>query len=85
MIDLQISDLKGEESLWILDGWTEKFNLPLSDNTPDFKPSPEEAEKVKINGKDLLADVKSITIVFSGNRLGPFDLGKSLSPIFLGG
>lgn len=56
MIDLQISDLKGEESLWIADDWTEKFNLPLPDDTLDFKHSPEEANKVKINDKDILAD-----------------------------
>ncbi|WP_270370145.1 DinB family protein [Aerococcus urinaeequi] len=56
MIDLQISELKGEESLWIADCWTEKFNLPLPDDTLDFKHSPEHAEKVKISDKDLLVD-----------------------------
>lgn len=45
MIDLEISDLKGEESLWISDGLTKKFNLPLPDDTLDFKHSFEKAEK----------------------------------------
>ncbi|AMB97011.1 hypothetical protein, partial [Aerococcus urinaeequi] len=45
MIDLEISDLNGEESLWISDGLTKKFNLPLPDDTLDFNHSFEKAEK----------------------------------------
>lgn len=73
MIDLQISDLKGEESLWIPDGWTEKFNLPLSDGTLDFKHTPEEAEKVKINDKDLLVDYLDAAIKLAKDYLSHLD------------
>ncbi|KAF3299898.1 hypothetical protein [Aerococcus urinaeequi] len=73
MIDLQLSDLKGEESLWIADGWTEKFNLPLPDNTLNFKHSPEEAVKVMINDKDLLVDYLDVAIKLAKDYLSHLD------------
>ncbi len=45
MINLEISDLNGEQSLWIADAWTKKLNLPLPDDSLDFKHSFEKAEK----------------------------------------
>lgn len=73
MIDLQISDLKGEESLWIADGWTEKCNSPLPDDIPDFKHLPEEPEKVKVNDKDLLVDYLDAAIKLAKDYLSHLD------------
>lgn len=73
MIDLQISDLKGEPSLWISNGWTEKFNLPLPDDTPDFKHSSEEAEQVKVKDKSLLVEYLDESIKLAKDYLTNLD------------
>lgn len=56
MIDLQISEFKGEEPLWMQNEWTNRFNLELPDDTLDYKHTPEEAEKVVVEDKSLLVD-----------------------------
>lgn len=56
MIDLQISELKGEEPLWMQNEWTNRFDLDLSDDTLDYKHIPEEAERVVVEDKNLLVD-----------------------------
>ncbi|MCF1685157.1 DinB family protein [Tetragenococcus halophilus] len=56
MLDLQISELKGDDPLWTSAGWNDKFSLDLPDDTQDYKHTPEEAAKVKVNDKQLLKD-----------------------------
>lgn len=53
-IDLQVSDLKQEEPIWLKENWSEKFNLDLPDDTQDWQHTPEEAAKVVVQDKELL-------------------------------
>lgn len=50
-----------------------KINLSFPDNTPDFKYSLEEAEKVKINDIDLLVDYLDTTSKLVKDYLGHLD------------
>ena len=61
-LDMQISDLKGENSMYTSDGWSERFDLPLPDDTPDYKHTPEQAEQVTVSDKDLLSDYLDASI-----------------------
>lgn len=69
MIDLQISELNNQPPLWIADGWTDKFNLPLPDDTADYKHTPEEAEQVKVKDKALLVDYLAASIQLAKDYL----------------
>lgn len=69
--------LKDEESLWIANGWSEKYNFPLPDDTPDFIHSPEEPEKVKVNDKDLLVDYLDAAVKLSKDYLSHLDESTS--------
>ena len=73
MIDLQISSLKGESPLWTSKSWTDRFDLDLPDDTPDYKHSPQEAEKVKVEDKRLLTDYLSESIDLAKDYLGKID------------
>ncbi|OFI50498.1 hypothetical protein BG261_01065 [Floricoccus tropicus] len=53
-MDYQISELKGTNPLWLVNGWKEKFNLDLPDDTEDWHHTPEQAAKVKVSDVDLL-------------------------------
>ncbi|EHI73793.1 DUF664 domain-containing protein [Streptococcus tangpeifui] len=48
-MDLQISDLAKTEPIWLAQGWKEKFNLDLPDDTQDWQHSLEEAQKVQVD------------------------------------
>ena len=61
-LDMQISDLKGEDSMYTSDGWSERFDLPLPDDTPDYKHTPEQAEQVTVSDKNLLSDYLDASI-----------------------
>lgn len=61
-LDMQISDLKGEDSMYTSDGWSEHFDLPLPDDTPDYKHTPEQAEQVTVSDKNLLSDYLDASI-----------------------
>ena len=61
-LDMQISDLKGENSMYTSDGWSERFDLPLPDDTPDYKHTPEQAEQVTVSDKNLLSDYLDASI-----------------------
>ncbi len=54
VMDLQISELAKTETLWTSQGWKERFNLPLPDNTQDWIHTPEEAALVTIADKEIL-------------------------------
>ena len=73
MIDLQISSLKGGSPLWTSKGWTDRFDLDLPDDTPDYKHSPQEAEKVKVEDKSLLTDYLSESIDLAKDYLDKID------------
>lgn len=73
-------DLLRKDLPWFADGWTEGFNFPLSEDTPDFKHSPKEIEKVKFNDKDLFADYLDAAIKLSKDYLSHLD-GSTLDEI----
>lgn len=68
-LDLQISDLKGEEALYTRDGWNKRFDLPLPDNTPEYKHTPEEAEQVTVSDKELLSEYLNVSIKLAKDYL----------------
>lgn len=73
MIDLQISELKNQPSLWIADGWSDKFNLSLPDDTADYRHTPDEAEQVKVQDKALLVDYLDASIELAKDYLTNLD------------
>lgn len=73
MLDLQISELDENEPLWTSKGWNEKFSLDLSDNTQDYKHTPEEAAKVKVTDKQLLVDYLDDAVKRTKNYLEKVD------------
>ncbi|MGT2888283.1 DinB family protein [Streptococcus didelphis] len=54
VLDYQISPLMETEQVYFSQGWKEKFDLDLPDDTKDWKHSPEEAAKVVVEDKNLL-------------------------------
>lgn len=72
-IDMQISDLKGTESLWTSAGWSEKFALDLPDDTPDYRHTPAEAAKVVVNDRQLVLDYLAASIDFAKDYLKNLD------------
>ena len=52
--DLQIAALAGTETLWTAQGWRERFNLNLPDNTEDWHHTPQEAAEVTVDDIELL-------------------------------
>lgn len=54
-LDLQVSALKGVPSLWQSAGWSERFSLPLPDDTEEWHHTPAEAAKVTVQDKELLS------------------------------
>ncbi|MFC3931436.1 mycothiol transferase [Streptococcus dentapri] len=53
-MDLQISDLADKVPIWFSQGWKEKFHLDLPDDTPDWRHSLEEAQKVQVDDLSLV-------------------------------
>ena len=47
--------------------------MPLPDDTRDFKHSPEEAEKVKVNDKSLLTEYLDVSIKLAKDYLSNLD------------
>lgn len=72
-LDMQISDLKGEEAMYTKDGWSERFALPLPDDTPDYKHTTEEAEKVTVSDKTLLSEYLDVSIKLAKEYLANLD------------
>lgn len=72
-LDMQISDLKGTESLWLTAGWSEKFDLDLPDDTEEWHHTPEEAAKVVVKDKQLLSDYLSASVDFTIEYLENMD------------
>ncbi|WP_251006084.1 DUF664 domain-containing protein [Carnobacterium sp. ISL-102] len=68
-IDMQISDLKGEEALYTRNGWNKRFDLPLPDDTPEYKHTSEEAEQVTVSDKNLLSDYLDVSIKLAKDYL----------------
>lgn len=61
-LDYQISELNNSEPLWLSQGWTQKFNLDLPDDTLDYCHTPEQAKKVVISDKKLLSEYLEASI-----------------------
>ena len=55
-IDLQISLMAGQEFVWFTGGHRERFDLPLPDDTEDWRHVPEQAALVRVNDLALLTD-----------------------------
>ena len=55
MLDYQTAPLANREQLWFSQGWKGRFALDLPDDTQDWRHTPEEAAKVQVEGKGLLA------------------------------
>ena len=68
-LDMQISDLKEEESMYKRDGWNDRFDLPLPDDTPEYKHTPEEARQVTVTDKALLSDYLEASIKLAKDYL----------------
>lgn len=52
--DLQVSELAGTETVWVAQGWRERFGLDLPDDTEDWQHTPEEAARVVVDDIALL-------------------------------
>ena len=72
-LDYQISELNKSEPLWTSDGWTQKFNLDLPDDTQDYCHTFEQAKKVVVSDKQLLSDYLEASIKFVKNYLETLD------------
>lgn len=72
-LDMQISDLKGEDSLYTSAGWNKRFALDLPDDTPEYKHTPEEAEKVTVKDKALLSEYLDASIALTKDYLETLD------------
>lgn len=72
-LDYQISELNQTEPLWTSDGWTQKFDLELPDNTQDYCHTPEQAKKVVVSDKTLLSGYLDASIKFVKNYLETLD------------
>lgn len=68
-LDMQISDLKEEESMYKRDGWNDRFDLPLPDDTPEYKHTPEGARQVTVTDKALLSDYLEASIKLAKDYL----------------
>ena len=53
-IDLQISLMAGQEFVWFTGGHRERFDLPLPDDTQDWRHTPEEAAQVVVDDLSVL-------------------------------
>ena len=53
-IDLQVSDLRGTEPLWTAAGFSQRFALPLPDDTEDWHHTPEQAAQVVVGDLSFL-------------------------------
>lgn len=72
-LDLQVSELKGSPSLWLSAGWSERFALPLPDDTEDWHHTPEEAAKVTVADKALLSEYLAASITLTRDYLLELD------------
>jgi len=72
-LDMQISDLKGEEAMYTKDGWNDRFDLSLPDDTPEYKHTPEQAEQVVVSDKKLLSEYLDVSIKLAKNYLNEID------------
>lgn len=72
-LDMQISDLKGEESMYTSDGWNNRFDLPLPDDTPEYKHTPEEAKQVTVANKEVLTEYLDVSIKLAKDYLNNLD------------
>ncbi len=55
-IDMQVSALAGSEMLWTAAGFKDRFNLPLPDDTEDWRHTPEQAALVRVDDLTVLTD-----------------------------
>jgi len=72
-LDMQISDLKGKEPMYTSDGWNDRFDLPLPDDTPEYKHTPEQAEQVTVSNKELLSEYLDVSIKLAKDYLNNLD------------
>ena len=79
-LDMQISELNGTEYLWTSDGWSEKFALPLPDDTEDYRHTPEEAAQVVVNDRQVVLDYLAASIDFTQEYLTTLD-ARSLDDV----
>ncbi|WP_307975869.1 DinB family protein [uncultured Streptococcus sp.] len=80
MLDYQVSPLAGLDQLYTADGFKDRFNLDLPDDTQDWKHTPEEAAKVVVSDKQVLIDYLEATIARAKTYLYTLD-ESSLSDI----
>lgn len=72
-LDLQVSDLKGEPSLWQNAGWSERFALPLPDDTEEWHHTPQAAAQVTVADKELLSAYLAASIQLTVDYLESLD------------
>ncbi|WP_057490498.1 DinB family protein [Streptococcus orisasini] len=72
-MDLQISDLADTELIWFSQGWKEKFHLDLPDDTPDWRHSLEEAQKVQVDDLSLVLGYLDAAVKLTKDYLKSLD------------
>ncbi|AXQ79115.1 DUF664 domain-containing protein [Streptococcus chenjunshii] len=68
-MDLQIADLAHLEPIWFSQAWKEKFSLDLPDDTPDWKHTLEEAQRVQVDDLGLVLDYLKAAAEFTKDYL----------------
>ena len=76
-IDLQISLMAGQEFVWFTGGHRERFDLPLPDDTQDWRHTPEEAAQVVVGDLSVLTAYLDDAYALATSYL------RSLAPVTL--
>ena len=72
-IDLQVSDLRGTEPLWTAAGFSQRFALPLPDDTEDWHHTPDLAAQVRVTSTSLLMEYLDAAYALAEDYLRTLD------------
>ncbi|GAB2537592.1 mycothiol transferase [Brachybacterium huguangmaarense] len=56
MMDMQLSALSGEETVWLAKGYDERFGLGLAPDDMGYGHTPEQARAIRVDDADLLLE-----------------------------
>lgn len=71
-IDLQVSDLAGQEALWT-SRYARLLDLPLPDDTEDWRHSPEESARVRVSDLAPLIEYLDAAYALARDYIGSLD------------
>lgn len=75
-IDEQLTDLSGQQSVWIAEGFAERFNLPVAPHEHGYGHTPEQARAIVVQDPALLIEHLNAVVEAQIAFLAGLDAGE---------